>query len=102
MVVERNSDQNKSTENRLNEMGQWMADNERLVIAGLQKIGPGPFDNDEAILDSVKQRCINKFGEHFGLWYYQGLIETFPWRHKELFPEMFGENGEDLSEIISP
>lgn len=70
--------------------GQWIADNERLVLAGLQNVGPTPLDYDETTLDAVKKRCVEKFGEILGLRYYQGLVATFPERHKDLFPEIFG------------
>jgi hypothetical protein len=68
---------------------QWKADNERLVLAGLQNIGPTPVDYDEVTLDAVRKRCIARFGERFGLHYFRGLIATFPERHKDLFPEIF-------------
>lgn len=70
---------------------QWIADNERLVLAAFQNVGPTPVDYDEITLDAVKKRCTERFGERTGTVYFQGLIATFPERHKDLFPEIFGE-----------
>ena len=79
---------------------QWTADNERLVLAAFQNTGPTPLDYDEITLDAVKLRCVARFGEQFGLTYFRGLIATFPERHKDLFPEIFGQDdiGQNNSE----
>lgn len=78
--------------NKLSELTQWIADNERLVLAGFLNSGPGPLDFDEESVDAVRLRCIKRLGEIAGTLYFQGLIATFPDRHKELFPEeMFEE-----------
>lgn len=71
---------------------QWIADNERLVLAAYLNSGPGPLDCDEMTLGAVKSRCIEYFGEKFGSQYYFGLIASFPKRHKELFPEIYGDS----------
>jgi hypothetical protein len=71
-------------------MIQWIADNERLVLAGYSNRGPGPLDYDEETIEAVKERCVKKFGEDLGTRYFESLIATFPERHKELFPEIFG------------
>jgi len=71
-------------------MAQWVADNERLVLAGLSNTGPGPLDYDEETVEAVRQRCVKKFGDSFGNQYFADLIATLPERHKELFPEIFG------------
>jgi hypothetical protein len=60
----------------------WIADNERLVLAGLR-------NEDDDTLEAVKQRCVTRFGEDLGSDYYRNLLATFPDRHKELFPEIF-------------
>ena len=72
---------------------RWTADNERLLRAGLTPTGPGPFDHDEETVEAVHDRCKQRFGERFGGTYFGGLIATFPERNKELFPELFDENG---------
>ena len=78
----------------------WVADTERLLFAALQPTGPGPLDCDEVTLEAVKERCLKRFGELVGPSYYFRLIATFPERHKEFFPELYGPNGEDLTEVI--
>jgi len=84
-------EQNKSNASiTVDGMAQWTADNERLVLAGLSNIGPELFDYDVYTLDAVRLRCIQRFGNKLGTHYYQTLIATFPERHKELFPEIFG------------
>lgn len=70
------------------DLRQWMADNDRLVIAGLSNVGSGPPDYDEETLIAVKQRCINRYGERIGTIYYRGLIATLPDRRPNLFPEL--------------
>jgi hypothetical protein len=77
------------------EFRQWSADNERMVRAGLLNTGPGPLDYDEKSLETVQKRCLEMLGEYVGLRYYQNLIATFPQRNKELFPELYDENGRD-------
>jgi len=72
------------------DFAQWIADNERLVLAAYQNVGPTPVDDDEETIEAVRKRCVARFGERFGLNYFRGLIATFPERHKDLFPEIFG------------
>lgn len=79
------------------EFSQWAADNDRLMIAGLMPTGPGPLDHDEAVIDGVQERCIEKFGEYGGKRYYEILLMTFPERHKKFFPEFFDEDGNEFS-----
>jgi hypothetical protein len=70
------------------EFSQWIADNDRLVIAGLSNVGPGPLDYDEDTLNAVQERCRERYGPIFGLSYYRGLIASLPQRRLDLFPEL--------------
>lgn len=75
-----------------NDFAQWVADNERLVLAALQQNDETtPLDYDEVTMEAIKKRCVDRFGEVFGTQYYQILILTLPDRHKKLFPEIYGE-----------
>ena len=70
------------------ESSQWMADNERLAIAGLSNVGPWPLDYDEDTLNAVQERCKERYGPVFGLRYYRDLIASLPQRRPDLFPEL--------------
>jgi hypothetical protein len=70
------------------EFSQWIADNDRLVIAGLSNVGPGPLDYDEDTLNAVQERCKERYGSIFGMRYYMGLIASLPLRRPDLFPEL--------------
>lgn len=82
-----------SNKDEFNEIAQWSTDNERLLRAGLMPTGPGPLDYDEETVDAVKKRCIKRFGQIPGSRYFQTMLATFPERNKELFPELFDEEG---------
>ena len=38
------------------DFNQWTADNDRLVIAAFQNVGPTPIDYDETTLKAVENR----------------------------------------------
>jgi hypothetical protein len=67
---------------------QWAADTERLLIAGLSATGQTPLDFDTETVDTVRQRCVLRYGEQLGMSYYQTLVATLPDRRPELFPEL--------------
>ncbi len=80
------------------DLAQWIADNDRLVIAAL-KNGETEFSYDEVTMNAVQQRCIDRFGENFGQRYFGQLIATLPDRRPDLFPELKGfdvDSGEGL------
>jgi hypothetical protein len=68
---------------------QWAADTDRLLIAGLSNnIGPTPLDYDEELIEAVRHRCIAKYGEERGTYYFRTLVATLPDRRPDLFPEL--------------
>ena len=64
------------------EIGQWSADIERLLIAGLA-------NEDEEALSVLEERCRLRFG-NFGPTYFRNLVATLPDRRPDLFPELDG------------
>lgn len=75
------------------ELIEWNTTNERLYRTALKPTGPGLLDYDEETELAVEKRCIREFGEVIGRIYFQTFVATFPERNKELFPELFDENG---------
>lgn len=69
------------------DLAQWMADNDRLTIAGLQT-GARLLEYDEETIASVQALCQEMFGERAGLKYFLGLVGTLPDRRPDLFPEL--------------
>lgn len=65
----------------------WALTTEELLIASLRNFD-NPLGGDDVTAESVRQRCIARFGEVQGNSYYQNLIGALPDRHPELFPEL--------------
>jgi len=66
----------------------WALETEKLLIAGLRDIDENPLGGDDVTVESVKQRCLARFGEINGTLYFQNLIRTLPDRRPDLFPEL--------------
>lgn len=68
---------------------QWVADNDRLLIAGLSNGSKeDPLSGDLETIKAVKRRCIDMLGEEEGLDYFKNMVATLPTRRPELFPEL--------------
>ncbi len=65
----------------------WKLETERLLIAGLRNFDVNPLGGDDVTVESVRQRCIAKFGEVEGTLYFHNMLDTLPDRHPDLFPE---------------
>ena len=83
MSHEHDKDGAEFNDQTTSEILNWAESNTRLLIVGLQNIGPGPLDYDEEAVDAVQQRCINKLGEDFGTRYFQTLLVTLPDRRPD-------------------
>jgi hypothetical protein len=71
--------------------GQWEADTERLLIAGLANGDGSMFGYDEEVIEVVKQRCTERYGKLRGFFYFFNLVANLPDRKPEL---IFGYNPE--------
>ncbi len=66
----------------------WALETERLLIASLLNFDDNPLFGDDVTEESVKQRCIARFGKVDGTLYFQALVRTLPDRRPDLFPEL--------------